>query len=90
MARGDCRRSIPGRGNSYAGIGRKLDTFATSPDVHAVNLRNVVHYVLKATDARVAHDLGLSHDPEYGRVIGKQASWSENIGAAARTTWACR
>ena len=67
-----------------ARIGGKLVTATASPDVHHVNLVVLVGYVLKATEAGAARDLGLTHAPEFGRIIGKRAGWSENIGAAAR------
>jgi hypothetical protein len=65
-------------------IGRSVAAATAAPALYAVNLAVVVHYVLKAAEPAAASALGLTHAPEYGRVIGKRAGWSENIGAVAR------
>ena len=65
-------------------IGRSVNAATTSPALHAANLAVVAHYVLKAAEPAAVSALGLTRAPVYGRVIGKRAGWSENIGATAR------
>jgi hypothetical protein len=65
-------------------IGRTVNAALTSPALHKANLAVVAHYVLKAAEPAAVSALGLTHAPVYGRVIGKRAGWSENIGATAR------
>lgn len=67
-----------------AQVGRSVTAATASPALYAVNLAVVAHYVLKAAEPPAVSALGLTHAPVYGRVIGKRAGWSENIGAAAR------
>lgn len=73
-----------------ARIGRSVTAATASPAFYAVNLAVVAHYILKAAEPAAVSVLGLSRAPEYGRVIGKRAGWSENIGAAARARWLVR
>jgi hypothetical protein len=67
-----------------ARIGRSIIAAIIAPALYEANLAVVAHYVLKAAEPYAVQALGLAHAPEYGRVIGKRAGWSENIGAAAR------
>ena len=64
-------------------IARSVTAATASPALYAVNLTVVMHYVLKAAEPGAVRAVGLTHAPEYGRVIGKRAGWSENIGAVA-------
>lgn len=66
-------------------IGRNLNAAETMPDTYRANLANVIAYVLKGAEPVTAQVLGLSKIEAGGRVIGKRAGWSENIGAAARS-----
>lgn len=67
-----------------ARIGRSVTAATAAPEFYAVNLAVVAQYVLKASEPAAVSALGLPRAPVYGRVIGKRAGWSENIGAAAR------
>lgn len=48
------------------------------------NLANLVAYLCKGASRAVAEELDLPRRQDGGRVIGKRAGWSQNIGAKAR------
>lgn len=53
------------------------------PDLYATNLAVVVGYLTKGAWPNVAAALALPRVEPCGRVVGKRAGWSENVGAAA-------
>lgn len=65
-------------------IGGRLGLEAGNPDLHAVNLRAALAYVLKGASPEVASRIGLERLEPGGRVIGKRCGTSQNIGATAR------
>lgn len=69
-------------------IGGRLGLETTNPELHAENVGGVLHYVLKAVDAKVALSFGFKRLEPGGYVIGKRCGTSQNIGAKARRSWA--
>lgn len=67
-----------------ARIGGTLTAAETAPAVYAENLAAVVGYLLKGASPEAARSLGLERLEPGGRVTGKRAATSENIGKAAR------
>lgn len=65
-------------------IGGRLGLELGNPDLHAGNLEEVLGYVLKGVDAKVAPMFGLERLELGGRVIGKRCGTSQNIGLKAR------
>lgn len=53
-------------------------------ELHAVNQAMVLAYLLKGTNKQTAEKLKLERLEPGGRVIGKRAGWSENVGVKAR------
>lgn len=70
-----------------ARIGGTAGAAQTAPVAYQINLAAVVTYVLKGTSPAAARELGLERlerlEPG-GRIIGKRAATSQNIGRAAR------
>lgn len=66
-----------------ARIGGTLNAANSMPAAYSENLANVVGYVLKGASSDAAVRLGLSRLESGGRVIGKRAATSENLGLAA-------
>jgi hypothetical protein len=67
-----------------ARIGGTLTAAQTAPAVYAENLAAVVAYLLKGASPAAARELGLQRLEAGGRIIGKRAATSLNIGRAAR------
>lgn len=67
-----------------ARIGGTLGAAQTAPAVYAENLGAVVAYLLKGASPAAARELGLHRLEAGGRIIGKRAATSQNIGCAAR------
>jgi hypothetical protein len=67
-----------------ARIGGTLTAAQTAPAVYAENLAAVVAYLLKGASPAAAREVGLERLEAGGRVIGKRAGTSQNIGRAAR------
>lgn len=65
-------------------IGRTACAAMSAPPVYHVNLAAVVGYVLKGVSADVQRALALDRIAAGGRVIGKRAGTSQNVGRAAR------
>lgn len=65
-------------------IGGRLGIEASNPELHAVNLRAALGYVLKGASAAAASEFGLERLEPGGRIIGKRCGTSQNIGKAAR------
>lgn len=64
-----------------------------SHDKHVLNLGRALGYLLKGADKKTSEkrkltDYGQTTFDAGGRIIGKRAGWSENIGAAARDKFA--
>lgn len=72
-----------------ARIGGRANAAGTAPDLYAVNLAAVVGYVIKGASSGAAAALGLERVKPGGRIIGKRAATSQNIGRAARARSAC-
>lgn len=66
-------------------IGGKAQAAATAPAVYQANLAEIVGYLLKGASPDAARALGLNRIEAGGRITGKRAGWSQNIGAAAQT-----
>lgn len=67
-----------------ARIGGTAGAAQMAPAAYQANLAAIVGYVLKGTSARAARDLWLERLDPGGRVIGRRASTSQNIGRTAR------
>jgi hypothetical protein len=65
-------------------VGGRLGCEASMPAVHALNLDNVLGYVLKGADADAVATFNLKQQEFAGRVIGKRCGTSQNIGPKAR------
>ncbi|MEQ1541857.1 MAG: hypothetical protein ABL926_06335 [Novosphingobium sp.] len=65
-------------------IGGRLGLEACNPDLHAINLEEVLAYVLKGATHEAASCFNLERLEPGGRVIGKRCGTSQNIGAKAR------
>lgn len=82
-------RSITGRSYSAstvktARIGGTAGAAHSASDSYRANLAAVVGYILKGTNPTAARELGLDRIERGGRIIGKRAATSQNIGRAAR------
>jgi hypothetical protein len=64
-----------------------IKTKAISPRAYDDNLAAVVGYLCKGASDEVADGLGLERRKPGGRIIGKRAGWSENVGTKARLRW---
>lgn len=51
------------------------------------NLSNLVAYLCKGSEPATAEALGLLRHKHGGRIMGKRAGWSENVGAKAQHLW---
>ena len=67
-----------------ARVGGTLTAWRTAPATYAENLGAVVGYVLKGASPKAARTLGLARLEPAGRIIGKRAATSQNIGRTAR------
>ena len=67
-----------------ARIGGSLRAAADNTAAYQANLAEVVSYLLKGASADVHRALGLARIESGGRVIGKRAATSQNIGLTAR------
>jgi hypothetical protein len=65
-------------------VGGTRSAAETMPDQYLSNLATVVGYQLKGVPTALAAKLGLVRLPQHGRIIGKRAGTSENIGLRAR------
>lgn len=65
-------------------IGGTLNSYACAPAVYLQNLDRVLAYVVKGVSPDDAATLGLPRQQAGGRIIGKRAGWSQNVGAKAR------
>lgn len=65
-------------------VGGTRSAAETTPDLYLSNLAIVVGYQLKGVSAALAAKLGLVPLQQHGRIIGKRAGTSENLGARAR------
>lgn len=65
-------------------IGGRLGLEAGNPDLHAINLKVALSYVLKGASSAAALQFDLERLEPGGRVIGKRCGTSQNIGAKAR------
>lgn len=66
-------------------IGGMAAAAYSSPDAYGDNLRKAIAYILKGVAPDAAQALGLVRLEAGGRVIGKRAGTSENIGRKARS-----
>lgn len=55
-----------------------------APAAYLANLEAVVAYVLKGASPEAAQELGLERLEHGGRIVGKRAATSQNVGAKAR------
>lgn len=85
------RRWIEAAGGTYRrnvskvrSIGRGLQSCNRPGSGYSANLANALAYVLKGASAPVAASVGLARYGEGGKVIGKRAGWTQNVGEAAR------
>ena len=69
-------------------IGGRLGLEAGNPDLHAINLKGTLGYILKGASPEAASQFGLERLEPGGLVIGKRCGTSQNIGPAARARWA--
>ncbi|MCJ8158551.1 hypothetical protein [Sphingomonas sp. LaA6.9] len=67
-----------------ARIGGTTRAAATAPAAYQANLAAVVAYVIKGASPDAARALGLERLEDGGRIIGKRAGWSQNVGLSAR------
>jgi hypothetical protein len=67
-------------------IGGTVNAYAVSPAVYLQNLDRVLAYMVKGVSPADAATLGLPKQQGGGRIIGKRAAWSQNIGTKSRTT----
>jgi hypothetical protein len=65
-------------------VGGTRSAAETTPDFYLSNLAAVTGYQLKGASAAVVTQLGLLRPPQHGRLIGKRAGTSENLGPKAR------
>ena len=65
-------------------IGGRLGLETGNPDLHAINLKAALAYVMKGATPEGALKFGLERLEPGGRVIGKRCGTSQNIGAKAR------
>lgn len=82
-------RSITGKPYSAstiktARIGGTSGAAHSAPAVYAANLARIVGYVLKGSSSDAARQLRVERLEPGGRIIGKRAATSQNIGRAAR------
>jgi hypothetical protein len=70
-------------------VGGTLAMAQDAPALFLANLAEVVGYQLKGTSLADAEQLGLSRKAQHGKIIGKRAGHSENLGPAARTRGGC-
>ena len=61
-------------------IGGTLNVYATSPALYLQNLDRVLAYVCKGVSPADTATLGLPKHEAGGRIIGKRAGWSQNVG----------
>jgi hypothetical protein len=71
-----------------ARIGGTLTAAQMAPAHYAENLAAVVAYLLKGATLAAARELGLQRLEAGGRIIGKRAGTSQNIGRATRSRFA--
>lgn len=69
-------------------IGGVLNSHDTSLDHYQTNLNTVLAYVVKGVSQAHAAKMGLPRQEAGGRIIGKRAGWSQNIGTKARVLFA--
>lgn len=65
-------------------IGGTAGAAESAPAAFQTNLAAVVGYILKGTSPNVARELGLERREAGGRIVGKRAATSQNIGRSAR------
>lgn len=65
-------------------IGGTLNAHATTPAAYLQNLDRVLAYVCKGVLPANATALDLPRHETGGRIIGKRAGWSQNVGAKSR------
>ena len=65
-------------------VGATLGLYAKNPVEYSQNLDRVLAYICKGVTSKDAAMLGLRRYNEGGRIIGKRASVSENIGKNSR------
>lgn len=65
-------------------IGGRLGLESGNPDLHAINLKVALAYVLKGASPEAATQFGLERLEPGGRVIGKRCGTSQNITDNAR------
>jgi hypothetical protein len=65
-------------------IGGALNAHATTPAAYLQNLDRVLAYICKGVAPADAATLGLPRYEAGGRIIGKRAGWSQNVGAKSR------
>lgn len=68
-------------------IGRTANSSTIAPAAYETNLANVVGYILKGVSCADAAKLGLHRHQPGGRIIGKRAGCSENIGPGRRRSY---
>ncbi len=68
-----------------ARIGGTAGAAHTAPAAYRANLAAIIGYVLKGASPEVAKELCLKRISEGGRIMGKRAATSQNIGRTART-----
>jgi hypothetical protein len=66
-------------------VGGTRSAAESMPDLFLRILAKVVGYQLKGAPAALAAKLGLTRLPQHGKIIGKRAGTSENLGLRARS-----
>ena len=66
-------------------IGGTRSSAEKTPDLYLSNLATLIGYQLKGVPAALAAQLGLVRLPQHGRIVGKRAGTSENLGPKARS-----
>jgi hypothetical protein len=69
-----------------ARIGGTAGAAQSAPAAYRANLALVVSYVLKGVSFNAAREMGLDRQEAGGRIVGKRAATSQNIGRAARSS----
>lgn len=65
-------------------VAGRLGLETSNPELHLVNVKRALAYILKGATPDVAAKYGLGRFNEGGRIIGKRCGTSQNIGYSAR------
>ncbi len=85
------RRWIVAAGGTYRArvsrvkvIGGTLNNVDPASPYYRENMRTLVGYLLKGATTATGSAMGLHRYSEGGRIVGKRAGWTQNIGKSAR------